>query len=191
MKNLLYKTDGKLIHEDFWIENAVEIKQEILPSWIQESFLNREYYTLRITKPIILYRVYGNNAKKQGGFASTEMPVDVSIVERKCAIKKEFDNSLGEYITIQVPIGTVLQVGFVAPQLANDKLPNIPLCQYKGGAVQVILPLDFYEKNPNAIIENRKTPNFIRPLGAATLHIYSKNNDIQNMALNILNGGED
>ena len=154
--------------------------------WLVDSFLNGEYKTVRTTAPIVLYRAYGNGAKKEGSFTTTEPPIDLSVIERRCAIKNEFNNNLCNYTVIQVPIGTVLQVGFVAPQLANDNLPNIPLCLYKGGAVQAVLPVDFFKNNPDAIIDEKKTPNFIRPIGAAALRIYAGTHDVNALAKSLL-----
>lgn len=161
---------------DFWKDKAVEIAVQELPAWIAESFVNSAYRTMKTTSLVKLYRVFGGTAQTEGSFLTTEAPSDVSIAEKILALKRDWGNTKVSYAEIHVPPDTVLFVGTAAPQLANDQLPDIPFCRLPGGAMQVVLQQDFYEKNPDAVHQIKKTPRIIQPLGRAALTMFESGN---------------
>ncbi|MDR1408909.1 MAG: hypothetical protein LBJ12_01275 [Oscillospiraceae bacterium] len=161
---------------EFWLEKIIDIDKKFLPDWIASTFTNGEYRTVKTVIPITLFRIFGGKAKAQGSFLTTEEPFDISVAERILALKENFGNSKLFYAEIQIPPETVLFIGTAAAQPANDKLPDIPFCHFRGGAEQIVLEEDFYLKTPNAVKSIKKTRNILKPLGQAAIKLYVENN---------------
>jgi len=126
------------------------IEQEYLKdSQIIESFLNGEYKTVRTTKPIYLYRIYGQfrsskektikGASEHGAFASTEFAESTIEAKQRLALDPSWLSTKMYEAKILVPVGTVLNIGIVAPVTTRggSVLP--------GGADQVLLPKNWPE----------------------------------------------
>lgn len=115
-------------------------KDNTLPKYIQETFLDEFYYTAEIIKPIKVYRRFGggpNQAKLLGSFASTTTTLSRSDL----AVLKKWSNMQFE-VEIIVEKGTKLNLGKIAPQQG-----------YQGGADQILLPLNYPRSWISSIID--------------------------------------
>ncbi|YCH32441.1 RHS repeat-associated core domain-containing protein [Erwinia sp. D4-22] len=111
-----------------------EIDKTDLPAWIKDSFKNGEYKTVMTTEEVILYRVFGGNAKMDGSFVSTSPALNKIQAKIDSALLPEWKNTRYFEATIKVPKGTVLQVGKVEKQtMMSGAVLN-------GGADQILLP---------------------------------------------------
>lgn len=133
------------------IEDKIEIlpTQTELPQAIKDSFLNKEYITVKTTMPFYLYRIYGqfrskdgekiNGAAEKGAFASTEFAESAIEVKQRLALDPKWLSTRMYEAKILVPIGTILNYGIVAPvtTLGGTVLP--------GGAEQIVMPQNWPE----------------------------------------------
>lgn len=120
-----------------------------LPQQIKDSFLNREYKTVKTTKPFYLYRIYGQyrskdgdtikGASEMGAYASTEFAESTVEVKLRLALDPKWMSTRMYEAKILIPVGTILHIGIVAPVTTNGGtvLP--------GGAEQIVLPLNWSE----------------------------------------------
>ena len=117
------------------IDDKVMVVDKIeLPESLANTFTDGEYRTVVTTEDITLYRDFGYKAKANGGFATT-VPAESAIqAKNDSAILPEWKNTLQYEAEIQVPKGTTLQVGKVAPQTTKGGTV------LTGGADQIILP---------------------------------------------------
>lgn len=110
----------------------VILKDESLPQWIKDSFLDSYYYTAETIENVSVYRRFGGGetqAKLFGGFSST----DAVLSRDELAILKKWSTMQFEAELI-VMKGSKLNLGKIAPQGS-----------YAGGADQVLLPLNYAE----------------------------------------------
>ncbi len=120
-------------------------KDNSLPKLVQETFLDNYYYTAEARKSIKVYRRFGgenNQAKLLGNYASTITTLSRSDL----AILKKWSNMQFE-VEIIVEKGAKLNLGKIAPQQG-----------YRGGADQILLPLDYPRSWISKIID-LKTKN--------------------------------
>jgi hypothetical protein len=138
--------------DDWWKEGGVQVagnilekyrvaifdkvkiitKDESLPQFIKESFLDNYYYTAETLENVGVFRRFGGNdsqAKLFGGFSSTEAVLS----RNELAILKKWSTMQFEAELI-VEKGAKLNLGKIAPQSI-----------YSGGADQVLLPLGYPE----------------------------------------------
>ncbi|MBY8914943.1 hypothetical protein KY305_19745, partial [Bacillus sp. YC2] len=142
-KNGLSKVEDKSVYKinpnyTTKIDSKVEIldKKE-LPSWIEESFLDGHYRTVKTKEKIIVYRTFGAQANRKGGFAATT-PSESRIQSKiDSALKPEWKNSREFEAVIEIPKGTILDIGKVAPQ----KTATGTILEGKGD--QILLPMDW------------------------------------------------
>ncbi|ASA57921.1 hypothetical protein [Vibrio gazogenes] len=120
------------------INNSVRlVDQDTLPRGIQRTFLDGNYVTVETTTPVVLFRKFGgtgNQAKANGGFASTTPNASRS----ETAVFKRWSNQRFE-AQLDIPEGTTLNIGKVAPQ--TSKSGN--RIYHKGGADQILLPQEY------------------------------------------------
>lgn len=82
------------------------------------------------------YRVFGGRAKLGGSFVTTE-PIKNKVETRKTsALLTAWGNAISWEAKIDVPKGTTISIGVVAPQLSHQSPPQF----LPGGAAQIILP---------------------------------------------------
>ena len=111
-----------------------EIEKSPLPPSLASTFTNSEYKTVMTTQDIIMYRVFGGNAKIDGSFVSTVSSGSRIQAKIDAALLPQWKNTRQFEATILVPKGTVLQLGEVAPQITKSGTI------LSGGADQIILP---------------------------------------------------
>lgn len=145
--SLSKKTSKKVTKNKRWLEKETA---DVLPATVAGSFENSAYRTVVTQRDLTLYRVYGGKADMYGGYA-TNKPVKNRIQAKiDLALKPTWNNSREFEATIQVPRGTTLNVGRVAPQTLKTGTV------LKGGAEQLLLPKDY----PSSwIVGNRKVPS--------------------------------
>ncbi|MCF6437015.1 hypothetical protein [Pseudoalteromonas sp. MMG022] len=121
------------------IDNYVTGMQKApLPSWIEESFLDDTFRTVRADTDLTLYRVFGGHAEAGGGFVST-LPAGSRIQSKiDAALLPEWKNSRMYEAEIIVPKGSVLSIGKVKPQTIQESSYVLD-----GMADQVLLPQDW------------------------------------------------
>ena len=112
---------------------TVITKNENLPKWIQNSFLDGIYLTVKTKNKIVLYRDFGGMAFMDGSFCTTIK----NATREELALHYSFKNSMRFKSIIDVPSGVVLDIGKVGPY------PPGSIGALKGGADQIILPLDY------------------------------------------------
>lgn len=95
------------------------------------TFLDAEYRTVKATQDVTAYRVFGGNAKVGGTFVTTES----GVTRAELALLDEWNNSMRFEATINIPIGTKMNIGKVGSQKSTSGAQSLP-----GGADQVILP---------------------------------------------------
>ena len=127
-------------------ENTILLDKDDLPSIISDTFKNGQYKTVKNTKPIVLYRVWGkvkkentliSNADYYGSFATTEFAESKIDVKLRLSLNPKWRNPRLYECKILVPTGTKLNFGIVA----SIKLENGTV--FCGGADQVLLPQDW------------------------------------------------
>ncbi len=111
-----------------------EIEKSPLPPSLASTFTNSEYKTVMTTENIVMYRVFGGNAKIDGSFVSTVSSGSRIQAKIDAALLPQWKNTRQFEATILVPKGTVLQLGEVAPQITKSG------AILSGGADQIILP---------------------------------------------------
>jgi RHS repeat-associated protein len=113
-------------------------KNNSVPEWMRETFMDSHYRTVVTNEDITLYRVFGGTARPQGAFATT-MPAGNRIQSKiDSALLPEWKNSREYEAEIIIPKGTKLDIGKVAPQTIDETGTVL-----KGGADQVLLPRDW------------------------------------------------
>lgn len=121
------------------------------------SFYEQNYLTVKTKGELILYRVTsekeGRNAEgkvHKGRFASPEKPFDRLSAKMNLALSYPFGNRMEVVEEIKVPIGEILQVGYVAPKTTSGKEVAPQNNEYGsvllGMSIQVILPERWQER---------------------------------------------
>ena len=96
------------------------------------SFRGASYIETIIPEKVILYRVYGENAKMLGHYWTRTPPFGILQSKLDSALLTEWGNSAHKIVKIQLPKGTRIFEGAAAPQ--KTVLENLP-----GGGNQVFL----------------------------------------------------
>lgn len=146
--------DEKMDNDEFNTSTSIdgkviELEKAKLSDYDKNSFRDGNYRTVEAKEDMVLYRVYGEGAGKQGAFLTTEEPIDRMATKMESALPTKIDgnnrwtNSRQFYCEVSIPKGTVMNIGKVAPQETKEGI-ILP-----GGADQVLLSRDFVEKNPN------------------------------------------
>lgn len=125
---------------------VIPIERQSLPDDIKSTFADSQYDTVVAKEDLVLYRVYGGKAVDEGCFCTTERPTDRMAVKDGLALNQRWGNDRSRVVEIHVPKGTVLQVGKAAPQEQTSAHNDL-----SGGLDQVLLPKDFFEKNPDSV----------------------------------------
>ena len=114
---------------------TVVAKNDGVPSFIKESFLDSNYRTVVTKEDVTVYRVFGGNAEAGGGFAST-VPASNRIQSKiDAALLPEWKNSRTHEVEIVIPKGTEINVGKVASQTIESTDTVL-----EGGVDQILLP---------------------------------------------------
>ncbi len=100
------------------IDNKVTVvrKNESIPDWVQESFLDSNYRTVITNEDITVYRVFGGNANPQGAFVTTSPALNKIQAKIDAALLPAWKNTRAHEAEILIPKGTRLDIGKVAPQ---------------------------------------------------------------------------
>lgn len=118
------------------IDNKVkELPKTDLPKEKQNTFRGANYRTVEANEDLTLYRVYDKN--KEGEYLTTELPTDRMTSKIDSALLPEWKNSRKYYCEVDVPKGTIMNIGKVAEQRTRD---NTLL---KGGADQILVSKEF------------------------------------------------
>jgi filamentous hemagglutinin len=131
----------------FFSDLRILAKDQSLPSWIAETFLDNFYYTGETLSEITVYRRFGGGptqAKLFGGFSST----DAVLSRDQLAILKKWSTMQFE-AELAVAKGAKLNVGKIAPQ------PGL-----RGGVDQVLLPLDYSEDWVKKIVDLKTSKSY-------------------------------
>lgn len=110
-------------------------KNESVPGWIKESFLDSNYRTVVTSEDITVYRVYGGNAQADGAFVSTSPAGNRIQAKIDAALLPEWKNTRVFEAEIVIPKGTQLNIGKVAPQTISSTGTIL-----EGGADQLLMP---------------------------------------------------
>ena len=116
------------------------VDKEDIPDWIAESFTDSEYRTVVTNEDIVVYRVYGGNAKLGGSFVSTSPAPNKIQAKIDAALLPEWKNTRQLEAEIVIPSGTTLNIGKVAPQTIKSTGTVL-----SGGADQILMPRDWPE----------------------------------------------
>lgn len=120
------------------IDNSViDIDRLNLPDSVCCTFKDSCYRTVQTTEDITLYRVYGDGAEKQGCYLTTQIPKDRMDSKVNSALLAEWNNSRKYYCEVEVPKGTILNIGKVAEQKTASGDALI------GGADQILVSPEF------------------------------------------------
>ena len=108
-----------------------------LPPAIVDTFKNEMYQTVTTKEPITVYRKFGGTdkqAKLLGGYATT-----ISNAGRSEAAVYPRWSSMQFEAVIEIPKNQSINIGKVAPQPLNKKIPK-----YRGGGEdQILLPVNY------------------------------------------------
>lgn len=110
-------------------------KNEDLPDWIKESFLDSNYRTVITNRDIMVYRVFGGQAEAGGAFVSTSPARNRIQAKVDAALLPNWRNTRMYEARIKIPKGTILQIGKVAPQTIESTGTIL-----EGGVDQVLMP---------------------------------------------------
>ncbi|GCD83033.1 hypothetical protein PTHTG4_20960 [Parageobacillus thermoglucosidasius] len=120
------------------IDNQVEgIEKMPLPSSIATTFKDSNYRTVITKENITVYRVFGGHADAGGTFATTSPAVNRIQTKIDLALLPEWKNTRNYEAVIEVPKGTILNIGRAEKQVT--KTGSI----LKGDADQILLPLNY------------------------------------------------
>lgn len=118
-----------------------EIEKQKLPDEVIATFQDGNYRSVEAINDMTLYRVYGEKAGKQGCFLTTEVPTDRLHTKLESALLLDWCNSRQYYCEVEVPKGTVLNIGKVAKQYSAEGH------SLRGGADQVVVSPQFAEES--------------------------------------------
>ena len=107
-----------------------------LPPAIVDTFKNGMYQTVTTKEPITVYRKFGGTdkqAKLLGGYATTISNAGRS----ETAVYPRWSSMQFEAV-IEIPKNQSINIGKVAPQPLNKKIPK-----YRGGEDQILLPVNY------------------------------------------------
>ena len=104
---------------------------------IRKSFRNGQYSTAVTKEDMILYRVYGGSARKQGRYLTPERPNDRMDSKMRLALLQQWKNAKTNYCEVYIPAGTKLYIGKAEAQSTRDGY-TLP-----GGATQIVVTEEF------------------------------------------------
>ncbi|WP_156936151.1 pre-toxin TG domain-containing protein [Anoxybacteroides tepidamans] len=120
------------------IDNQVEeIEKMPLPQTIAATFKDSNYRTVITKENITVYRAFGGHADAGGTFATTSPAVNRIHTKIDLALLPEWKNTRNYEAVIEVPKGTILNIGRAEQQMT--KTGSI----LKGDADQILLPLNY------------------------------------------------
>jgi len=117
---------------------VTDITKVNLPPSIASTFTENAYRTVKTNLPIPLNRVFGNQAKLKGGFATTK----ANATRDELALLDEWNNSMRFEAKINVPSGQTLNIGKVAPQTSSSGSQIL-----SGGEDQILMPQNWNPQN--------------------------------------------
>lgn len=140
-------------------DKVKELPLEELSSEDRVSFQGGKYRTVETQEDIVLYRVYGEGAGKQGRFLTTQKPSDRMnakielALPTKIADGNRWTNSRQYFCEVEIPKGTTLNIGKCEKQqTAGGEVLH-------GGADQVLVSKDFISSNPDRFKEDQPLKN--------------------------------
>ncbi len=113
-------------------------KNEAVPEWMRESFLDSHYRTVVTNEDIAVYRAFGGSAKAQGAFVTTQPASDRIQSKIGSALLPEWKNTRQYEAEIIIPKGTRLDIGRVAPQTIESTGTVL-----RGGDDQLLMPQEW------------------------------------------------
>lgn len=120
------------------LDDVVEVlEKENLFGNQATTFLDAEYRTVKNTQEITAYRTFGGDATAGGSFVTTTKGSS----RNELALLDEWNNTMQFEATLEVPIGTKMNIGKVGPQTGKKVVQTLD-----GGADQVILPYQWDTK---------------------------------------------
>ena len=120
------------------IDNQVEkIEKMPLPHSIAATFKDSNYRTVITKENITVYRTFGGHADAGGTFATTSHAVNRIHTKIDLALLPEWKNTRNYEAVIEVPKGTILNIGRAEKQIT--KTGSI----LKVDADQILLPLNY------------------------------------------------
>ncbi|MBL7810895.1 MAG: fibronectin type III domain-containing protein [Bacteroidetes bacterium] len=131
------KNGGFWVREGGWkystkIDKSITVvEKESLFGDNAKTFLDGFYRTVLTNEQLVLYRVFGGDARLGGSFATTVS----GATREELALLDEWNNTMRFEVKIVIPIKTKLNIGKVGKQTSKDGKQIL-----NGGADQVILP---------------------------------------------------
>lgn len=133
------------------IDDKVTVIDKVeLPEWIGESFTDGNYRTVITNENIIFYRTYGGGAKVDGSFVTTTPAGNRINAKINTALVPEWKNSRQFEAIIEVPKGTIINIGKVEKQYTKTG------ALLAGNGDQILLPQGW---SSDWIKEIRKVPS--------------------------------
>ncbi|KXZ23304.1 transposase [Bacillus nakamurai] len=118
-------------------DSVVEIEKAFLPNSISSTFKHSHYRTVSAKEEITFYRAFGGQADAGGTFVTTIPAANRIQSKIDLALLPEWKNTRKYEAVIQVPKGTVLNIGRAEKQITKTG------SLLKGNEDQVLLPLDY------------------------------------------------
>ena len=109
-----------------------------LPPSVASTFNESAYRTVRTNQSIPLNRVFGNEAKLKGGFATTS----ANATRNELALLDEWNNSMRFEAVINVPSGQTLNIGKVGAQTSSNGSQILT-----GGGDKILMPQNWNPQN--------------------------------------------
>jgi hypothetical protein len=106
------------------------------PKSVASTFRSGTYTEKVLRRDIILYRVYGGEAKAEGRYWTRIRPEGKLQSDHDSAILPEFKNTGDKLVIIRIPAGTKVYEGYAASQQSNLG----SRAQFFGGGNQVYVP---------------------------------------------------
>lgn len=131
------------------IDKKVEaLPRQELPDVVRNTFKDGIYRTVKTTENLILYRTYGEGAKKEGCYLTTMKPTDRLETKIESALPQHWKNSRQYYCEVKVPKGTILNIGKVGEQITSDGH------RLAGGADQILVSQEFAKNSDYYLAEH-------------------------------------
>lgn len=89
---------------------------EEIPEWAQATFKDKKFRAVRLSKPVVVVRVWGHGARQEGPFLGYDIPTTKMAVKLGLAVKPEWMNSYENWTLVEIPKGTLVYIGDAAAQ---------------------------------------------------------------------------